>query len=75
MPFWLRFPKDLNGQRKFLYQEGKLQAKPQLIKETAMTVMDNFRRSMRTKRAKFEAIGWYYMMKFFLFLLRYPLNY
>ena len=22
VPFWLRFPKDLNGQRKFLYQEG-----------------------------------------------------
>ena len=30
---------------------------------------------MRTKRAKFESIGWYYMMKAFLFLLRVPLNY
>ena len=30
---------------------------------------------MRTKRAKFESIGWYYMMKLFLFLLRVPLNY
>ena len=30
---------------------------------------------MQSKRAKFESIGWYYMMKFFLFLLRVPLNY
>ena len=37
--------------------------------------MSDLRRTMRTKRSKFEAIGWYYMMKFFLFLLRYPLNY
>ena len=32
-------------------------------------------RSVRNKRAKFEAVGWHYMMKYFLFLLRYPLNY
>ena len=37
--------------------------------------MNNIRSELRTKHAKFESIGWYYMMKFFLFLLRYPLNY
>ena len=29
---------------------------------------------MRSKRTKFESIGWYYMMKYFMFILRYPLT-
>ena len=40
-----------------------------------MTVMRDTGQSVRNKRAKFESVGWYYMMKFFLFVLRYPLNY
>ena len=33
------------------------------------------KRSVRSSKSKFEAIGWYYMMKYFLFLLRPLLNF
>ena len=33
------------------------------------------KRSIRSSKSKFEAIGWYYMMKYFLFFLRPALNF
>ena len=77
VPFWLRFPKDKQtNKRVFIYRNGKLPYYGKLkLKNTVLSLMADLRQTMRTKRAKFEAIGWYYMMKYFLFFLRVPLVY
>lgn len=87
IPFWIRFLRDGDdGRRVSIYQrapaaasdaeECKEQIKSaEFVRDAGLRVMTELRATMRTKRAKFESIGWYYMMKFFLFLLRYPLNY
>ena len=75
VPFWINFPKDENtGDRVFVYDENDKLDKA-LLKETALAAMGKLSRSMKTKRAKFESIGWDYMMKYFIFLLRIPMNY
>ena len=74
VPFWIHFPKDAaTGERIFLYKDKTLDKKQ--LKESMTNVMARLRTSMREKRSKFLSIGWYYMMKYFLFLLRYALNY
>lgn len=75
VPFWINFPKDeKTGERIFVYDEDDKLNKS-LLKETTLAAMGKLSRSMKTKRAKFESIGWYYMMKYFIFLLRIPMNY
>ena len=73
VPFWINFPKNKETkERVFVYdKDGKLDKS--LLKETALGAMSALSRRMKTSRAKFESIGWYYMMKYFIFLLRVPL--
>ena len=78
IPFWIRFPKDKQTNERiqiFEPSDDKKMKPASFIKETAVNMMSELKATMRTKRSKFESVGWYYMMKFFLFLLRYPLNY
>ena len=45
------------------------------MQETVKNTMSALGKKMRSKRGKFESVGWYYMMKYFMFLLRVPSNY
>ena len=67
------FKKTLDG---LVFPDGdRYSLDKDLLGTVVKTAMKDAGRSVRNKRAKFEAVGWHYMMKYFLFLLRYPLNY
>ena len=74
LPKMLNFPKDRDGKRIKLY-DNKVIKSEERFKETLLQVMNETKQSVRSSKAKFEAIGWYYMMKYFIVLLRPLLNF
>lgn len=74
LPKMLHFPKDGEGKRIKLCKNSVIKD-DERFKSTLVKVMQQTKQSVRSSKSKFEAIGWYYMMKYFIFLLRPVLNF
>ena len=58
----LHFPRNKNGDRIKL-KKGE----DNHFRDTFTQVMKQTKQTVRSSKSKFEAIGWYYTMKYFLF--------
>lgn len=67
LPKLLSFPVDAQNSRIELFQSD------QVFRETLLTKMAQTNADMRSVKSKFTALGWYFMMKYFMFLLRVPM--
>jgi hypothetical protein len=67
LPKLLRFPTK-DGQRVEIFESD------QLFKDTFLAKLREVNQDIRSVKSKFMALGWYFMMKYFLFLLRVPMN-
>lgn len=90
MPFTLRdFPKDMKSLKvnndfaclpkllRFPTKDGArvdIFASDELFRETFFSKLREINGDIRSVKSKFMALGWYFMMKYFIFLLRVPMN-
>jgi hypothetical protein len=90
MPFTLRgYPDSLNDLTvnndfaclpkllKFPVKDGQridVLADDQVFKEAVLAKVKEVNQDIRSVKSKFMAIGWYFMMKYFIFLLRVPMT-